>query len=184
MNTSTAVVIAIVALLLVGLVAWMYARRRSRHLREHFGPEYDRMVRETNSRRRAESELVHREKRVEKLPIRPIPVVERSRYVELWQAQQARFVDDPKAAVADADRLVEEVMRARGYPVGDFEQKAADISVDHPQVVENYRAGHDISLRLQRGRVNTEDLRNAMIHYRALFQELLEDNPSGLEARA
>jgi len=185
MTTSTAIVIGVVAVLLVGLIAWVVeSRRRSTSLRHQFGPEYDRTVREKHSRRQAESELVNRKKRVEKLPLRPLPAGERTRYVEQWQAQQARFVDDPKTAVADADRLVEEVMRARGYPVTTFEQKAADISVDHPAVIDNYRAGHEISVRMQRGQANTEDLRNAMIYYRALFQELLEEQPMPAGARA
>jgi type VI protein secretion system component VasK len=174
----------IVGLLVFGGLVWAYLRqRRSGELRDRFGPEYDRTLRESGSRRQAESELRHREKRMERLAIRPLTAGERSHYAELWKAQQARFVDSPTEAIREADRLVEEVMKLRGYPVGEFEQRAADISVDHPQVAENYRAAHDIALRNQRGQTSTEDLRKAMIFYRNLFEELLEDRPV-LEERA
>jgi len=180
---STATVIAIfAAFVLIAVIAWMYENRRRSHLlHHHFGPEYDRLVHERGSRRRAEHELADRAKRVKGLTIRPLLAGERAHYAELWRAQQIRFVDDPRGAVSEADRLVEEVMRLRGYPVGDFEQRAADVSVDHPRVVENYRLAHDIALRHERGQASTEELRKAMIYYRALFEDLLEDQPVTVE---
>jgi hypothetical protein len=175
MSTPTAIAIA-AALLVVGLITWLYARRhRSLELREHFGPEYERQVQETGNPRRAEVELERRARRVERLTIRPLPASERTRYAELWRNDQGRFVDNPQLAVIEADRLVEDVMRRRGYPMSDFDQRASDISVDHPLVVENYRAAHDICKRLERGQTATEDLRQAMIHFRTLFEDLLED---------
>jgi hypothetical protein len=162
----------------------MARRRTSARLQDQFGPEYDRTVRERGDRRKAERELAERDHRVRKLTIRSLAPTERSRYVELWHAQQERFVDNPQSAVSDADHLVEEVMRVRGYPVGEFEQNAADISVDHPLVVEEYRAGHDIAVRQRQGRASTEDLRNAMLHYRRLFEDLLRDGAGLSEARA
>ena len=177
MSQGTVIAIVVVALAIIGLIAWMFSkRRRSHELKDRFGPEYNRLVHERGTRHRAEAELDRRTKRVERLSIRPLVSSERTRYVDLWQVQQARFVDDPRNAVTEADRLVEEVMKARGYPMGDFEQRAADISVDHPRVVENYRAAHQIAVGHKRGEANTEDLRKAMVHYRALFEELLEDS--------
>lgn len=176
MNQTTGIVL-IVALVVVLAVAWMYFRsRRSRELRTHFGPEYDRLMHEKGSQGRAEAELAKREKRVNRLSIRPLPRDLTTRYAQKWNDEQAHFVDDPRAAVVEADHLVEEVMRERGYPVTEFDQRAADISVDHPHVVENYRAAHEITLREQRGQANTDDLRTAMIYYRDLFRELLEDS--------
>jgi hypothetical protein len=176
MNTQTAIVVVVVALIFAGLIAALLitGQRRSRHLKNRFGPEYGREVDE-RGRRTAEKELVRREQRVEKLPIHPLPPTERARYAQLWNEQQARFVDDPRGAVDAADHLVEEVMARRGYPVGEFEQRAADISVDHPHVVENYRTAHDIARHRDLGSVATEDLRHAMVCYRALFDELLDD---------
>jgi hypothetical protein len=184
MNQTTGVVL-IVALVVIFAIAWMYFRtRRSQELRTHFGPEYDRLLHEKGNQKHAEAELAERERRVKHLPIRPLPRDVSTRYAQMWNAQQARFVDEPKAAVVEADHLVEEVMRERGYPVGEFDQRAADISVDHPRVVENYRAAHEITLREQRGQANTEDLRAAMVYYRDLFRELLEDNePLGATRR-
>ncbi|HTM56883.1 MAG TPA: hypothetical protein VL123_00555 [Candidatus Udaeobacter sp.] len=175
MSTPTAILIA-AAVLLFGLIGWFIARRqRSIALQEHFGPEYERQIREAGDPRRAEAELERRAKRVERLTIRPLPANERARYTEMWRNEQARFVDNPQVAVIEADRLVEDVMRRRGYPMSDFDQRAADISVDHPLVVEHYRAAHDICTRLERGQAATEDLRQAMIHFRTLFEDLLED---------
>jgi len=184
MDQTTAIVI-VVALLVVLAVAWMFFRtRRSKELQAHFGPEYDRLLHEKGNPNRVEAELAERERRVKKLSIRPLPRDAMTRYSEMWNAQQARFVDEPKAAVVEADHLVEEVMKERGYPVGEFDQRAADISVDHPRVVENYRAAHEITLREQRGQANTEDLRAAMVYYRDLFRELLEDKePMGATRR-
>ncbi len=169
--------LALIALALVAglLAAWLVLqRRRSAYLRERFGPEYERAVQQIGDRRRAETELERREKRVEQLQIRPLPLSEAQRFADAWRKVQARFVDDPSGAVADADRLVAEVMQARGYPVGEFEQRAADISVGHSDVVEHYRAAHRIALANERGQATTEDLRQAMVHYRALFGHLLE----------
>jgi hypothetical protein len=160
---------------LIGVVAWLvFERRRTDQLRTGFGPEYSRAVAEHGDRRSAESELVARRERVEALQIRPLDPDDRDRFAADWRAAQARFVDDPQRAIGEADRLVAQVMQARGYPVGDFEQRAADISVDHPRVVEHYRAARRIALASERGEVGTEELRQAMVHYRALFEDLLE----------
>ncbi|HJV35371.1 hypothetical protein [Geomonas sp.] len=165
------VVIAIAIITVVGIVA--LRRQRTQKLRGHFGPEYDRAVQDTGDRARAETELERRRKRVEGLTIRPLTREDRTRFTEGWTRVQARFVDDPKGAVTEADQLLGEVMSRRGYPVGDFEQRADDISVNHPNVVDNYRKGHAIALRHARGEASTEDLRQAMIHYRALFADLV-----------
>ena len=163
----------IAAIVIVGIVAMFVSRRRrSEHLKEHFGPEYHRAVVEAGSPSKAEAELAKREKRVEKLDIRPLSPAEREDFGRRWTEVQARFVEDPPRAVAFADALLGEVMKARGYPVSDFDQRAGDISVEHPQVVDHYRTAHDIALRHERGEAGTEDLRQAMIHYRALFEEL------------
>jgi hypothetical protein len=175
MDMRIVVAIVVAVFVIAVLAAWAYARRRrSQQLRERFGPEYDRVIHQHGDARRAETMLEQREKRVERLEIRSLPEPARERYAQHWWEVQRRFVDDPGAAVAEADDLVSDVMSARGYPVGDFEQRAADISVDHPRVVENYRAAHDIALRHRRGEASTEDLRKTMVHYRSLFEELLE----------
>jgi hypothetical protein len=174
MNETLLIALAIVAVLAVG--AWLFfQRRQSEHLRSRFGPEYEHEVEEKGSRRKAEAELAEREKRVKKVDVRPLEPAARDGFRHRWTEVQARFVDDPPGAVADADDLLGEVMRTRGYPVSEFEQRAGDISVDHPEVVEHYRAGHDIAIRHERGEASTEELRQAMIHYRALFDELVED---------
>jgi hypothetical protein len=165
-------VIAVAVLFVVLAVATAMRRRRSRALAEKFGPEYDRTV-EAAGRAKAEAELAARTKRVEKLQIRPLAAAERERYAELWRVAQQHFVDNPHKAVAEADQLVTEVMRVRGYPMSDFEQRAADISVDHPHLVTNYRAAHAIAERSTGPQAGTEDLRQAMVHYRALFEDLL-----------
>ncbi|HEX9441995.1 MAG TPA: hypothetical protein VF909_20065 [Roseiflexaceae bacterium] len=175
MDISVGVLVAIVLVIAIGVVAWMWMqRRRTEELREKFGPEYERAVNELGDQRQAEAELAARQKRVMGFDIQPLAPAERERFIEAWRSTQARFVDEPAAAIAEADRLVAQAMQARGYPVGDFEQRAADISVDHPNVVENYRAARAIALRNERGEANTEDLRQAMVHYRALFEDLLE----------
>ena len=174
MNQTAWIVVAIivVAALIVGAIFWS-RRRRSEHLRHRFGPEYDRAVNAKGGRSKAEAELAEREKRVEKLDIRPLEPGERRDFIQRWTEVQARFVDDPPRAVAFADALLGDVMKARGYPVSDFEQRAGDISVDHPRIVEHYRTAHDIAVRHERRQANTEDLRQAMIHYRALFDDLV-----------
>ena len=174
MDETLLIVIAIVAVLAVG--AWLFLKqRKSDHLRSHFGPEYERELQEKGSHRKAEAELSAREKRVKKLDIRPLEPAAREGFKHRWTEVQARFVDDPPSAVAEADELLGGVLRSRGYPVSDFEQRAGDISVDHPEVVKHYRAGHDIAVRHERGEASTEELRQAMIHYRELFDELVED---------
>jgi hypothetical protein len=165
----------IVAILVVVAIALIARRRRSESLKRRFGPEYDRIVREQHGdARRAEAALAEREKRVEKFPLRTLSAVDREAYAMEWAAVQRRFVDDPAAAVGTADRLVTRVMTDRGYPMTNFEQRAADISVSYPAVVENYRSAHDIAARHANGSATTEELRQAMVHYRSLFDELLE----------
>ena len=169
------VVLVVVALLVLGAAAWyLIARQRTDRLRRRFGPEYQRTVETLGSRTRAETDLEARSRRVERLHIHPLPSAERDRFAERWRATQSLFVDDPAKAVADAERLVQEVMQARGYPIGDFDQRAADISVDHPHVVENYREARRLALVNQSGKASTEERRKAMVHYRALFDDLLE----------
>lgn len=173
MNTITVVAI-VVAVLAIAFGIFMYVQKqRTRHLRSKFGPEYDRLVDRYGNQRKAEEDLAYRERRVEKLHIRDLSPDEANHFTEAWQEEQARFVDTPRDAVVNADRLVGELMKARGYPMGEFDQRAADISVDHPLVVENYRAAHHLAIRSEREEVSTEDLRQAMVHYRALFGELL-----------
>jgi hypothetical protein len=181
----------LVIVLLVALVAaiaaavWLYMRnRRTEQLQSRFGPEYDRALSEHHDQRHAERELEQRAERVEHLNIRPLTTAERDRYADLWRSVQARFVDDPSGATDEADQLVGEVMATRGYPVGDFEQRAADISVHHPNVVEHYRAAHEIAVRNGRGDADTEQQRQALVHFRSLFEELLETSaPAGTEVR-
>ncbi len=172
------VIVVVVAVIAVLIITWAVARRqRTAKLRGKFGPEYDRAVREIGQTK-AESVLLEREKRVEKFPIRELSAEERERFVTEWRIVQSRFVDDPQGAVADADVLVNRLMQARGYPMSDFDQRAADISVTHPRVVGNYRAAHMIAVRHQQGQATTEDLRNAIIYYRSLFDELLQPTPA------
>src|SRR4029450_9488866 len=175
-DTQTWIILAAaVALGLVAIGAWLYTRRKQSHrLQEHFGPEYDRTVNELGSRTKGESELKAREKRVERLEILPLAPPEAARFSEAWQGLQGRFIDKPKGGVVQAERVVREVMEKRGYPMGDFERRAGDISVDHPDVVANYRSAQAIALRDQKGTADTEELRKAVVHYRALFDELLE----------
>ena len=177
------IVIAIAAVVVLAVIVWSALRtRRTRTLKEGFGPEYDRTVADAPSKREAEAELSDRQKRREELDVKPLSPGARERYVELWQATQARFVDDPGGAITEADVLIQQVMRERGYPIEDFEQRAADVSVDHPDVVNNYRAAHGISIAHEREKASTEDLRRAMVHYRSLFDDLLETRqPAGAE---
>lgn len=185
MDATTAIVIAIVvAIVIAGLVFLALRRRRSDKLRSRFGPEYERTMQDVGDRRRAEAELHERQKRVSKLDIRPLSVSERDRFTAAWQMIQAEFVDQPKEAVIKADDLLTQVMRARGYPIEDFEQRSADLSVDHPSVVQNYRAGREIAVRDQQGQGVTEDLRQAMIHFRALFDELVGDSAANAGRQA
>jgi hypothetical protein len=171
------IAVAVIVLIAIILVAVASSRRaRTAHLQRRFGPEYERTLRSSGDRSDAERELLARETRVKRFHIEELPAGARDRYVEEWRTVQTRFVDEPKAAVVEADQLVENVMRDRGYPIAEFEQRAADISPDHPDVVQNYRAAHAIASRSERGEANTEDLRQAMMHYRALFTDLLGTN--------
>lgn len=169
---AVAIVVAAIVVL-AGIGAWLWnRRRRTERLAEHFGPEYQATV-ASSGQAAAERDLEARERRVRQLEIVELSSGQRDDYAEEWRAVQARFVDDPADSISRADRLVQEVMHARGYPTVDFEQRAADISVDHPHVVAEYRAGHAIAERYAGGGANTEDLRQALVHYRALFAELL-----------
>ncbi|HEU5180949.1 MAG TPA: hypothetical protein VFW45_09160 [Candidatus Polarisedimenticolia bacterium] len=182
MDNTTMLIMAIVVVvgaLVAAALIWNTTRkRRSQDLRDQFGPEYDRAVDTFGGPRPAERELAARQKRVERLHIRPLSPELHQRFTEAWKRVQARFVDDPSMAVSEANGLVKEVMQARGYPIGDFEQRAADISVDHPNVVAHYRAARDIALSNHQGRAGTEELRQALVHYRSLFDELLLETPS------
>jgi hypothetical protein len=193
MDTNTTIVLVALILAIAGIaVALIMRKRQSHHLRSHFGAEYDRALEQTGDPRKAERELHAREKRVAKFELKPLEPADRARFVASWQAVQANFVDDPRSAVMTADDLLGQLMAARGYPVSNFEQRASDLSVDHPAVVQNYRAAHDIALRHQRGDAGTEDLRQAMIHYRALFEDLIGETraepppipPAGANGRA
>jgi hypothetical protein len=187
---QTTVIVGVLVLVLLLVVAAMVAvsltkrRRRTQQLQAHFGPEYEHAVREHGERGRAEDALIERTQRVERLNIRDLSPAQSARYGEAWRGVQSRFVDEPNVAIGEADRLVSEVMQERGYPMGEFEQRAADVSVDHPRVVENYRAAHTIASKADRGEASTEDLRQAMVHYRALFEELIgAREPVGAEAK-
>jgi hypothetical protein len=175
MDTTTLIIVVLVVLVVVLAAILFMQRRQSDHLRSRFGPEYERELKQSGDKRKAEAKLQEREKRVEKLSIRPLTPAHREQFTNDWQQIQADFVDDPKRSIGRADSLVQEVMAERGYPVESFEQVAADVSVDHPAVVQHYRAGHDIAERHRRGEASTEELRQAMIHYRELFDELVTD---------
>jgi hypothetical protein len=169
------VVLAVVVVLAAIALAWTYVQRQRRvRLRERFGPEYDRTLREAGTPEKAEAILDARARRVEKLKIRPLSREQSESFSREWRRVQGLFVDDPDGAVAAADRLVTQVMSARGYPVEDFETRAADLSVDHPRVVENYRTARALALRRERREAGTEELRQAVVNYRALFNDLLD----------
>jgi len=175
MNAPVVIVLVVAVLALIGMATWLYLqKRRSDGLRTSFGPEYDRARENHPDQRSAERALEERKERVEQLHIRSLSSDERDQFVERWRSAQAQFVDDPAGATRVADALVGEVMQARGYPVGDFEQRAADISVEHPELVEKYRTANGIARASERGEASTEDLRHSVRHYRALFVELLE----------
>jgi hypothetical protein len=181
---SPVVLILIIGLVVaIGFAIWMYIQKqKTQKLRSKFGPEYDKAIAGNRDRGHAESELQKRAARVAKFHIQPLNPEDRSRYTEDWRREQSRFVDDPEAAVTHADTLVQDVMHRRGYPVSDFDQNATDLSVDHPLVVENYRFAHAIALREGNGVSNTEDLRKAMVSYRALFDDLLMETAGKPEA--
>jgi hypothetical protein len=182
MDTWVWIVIAVVAVVVVLAIVWSALRtKRTRALQDTFGQEYDRTVDKAGGRGAAERELRERQKQHDQLDIRPLSPESRDRYVRRWQSTQSRFVDDPSGAVAEADALVQEVMQERGYPTKDFERRVADISVDHPNLVEKYRTAHGIAEASERGEASTEDMRHSVRHYRALFAELLETDDSDVE---
>ena len=172
-NTGLWIAIAVGVIIVIGLIAFISRRQRSEHLRKQFGPEYDRHVRTIGSQTKAEAELAAREQRYRKLDIKPLTPGAKQRYLEEWHSVQSRFVDEPKAAIHDADVLVEQVMRDRGYPVGDYRRQTEDLSVEHADVLDNYRVAHAISQRSDAGTVSTEDMRKAVVAYRALFERLV-----------
>ncbi|OEJ30534.1 hypothetical protein [Streptomyces subrutilus] len=174
MSTSTLLAVLIpvvVVLVLVGIAAWMFQRRR--RLQERFGPEYERTVEHTGSKHAADAELRERQARHDDLDIRELPAEERRRYADAWTTVQQRFVDRPEGAVAQADELVTRLMRDRGYPTEGYEQQLRELSVEHGQTLEHYRAAHAVNVRSSSGQATTEELRGAMVHYRALFDELV-----------
>jgi hypothetical protein len=176
MDTWVWIVIAVAAVVIVAIAAMLIVdRRRQQHLRERFGPEYDRAVERADSRRQANRELADREKRHDALQLRPLTPGKRDRYAQEWTALQSRFVDRPQAVVAEADELLAQLMADRGYPADRFETQADAISVDHPDLVENYRVAHSVQERTAGGEASTEDLRRAVVSYRNLFDELLRD---------
>ncbi len=183
MDAQTSVIVAVIVVLaLLAVAAWfLYRHRQSERLEQRFGPEYDRVVNEMGSRDKAEAELMAREKRVSRLRIVSLQADDAEHFAHAWRLLQGRFVDDPRGVVAEADKLVRELMGRRGYPMDDFDHLAADISVDHPAVVSNYRAARDIAVRDSRGESDTEELRRSVVHYRALFDELLEVGPGSAE---
>jgi uncharacterized protein YneF (UPF0154 family) len=176
MSTTTIIIIVVLVVVIIGVILGLVFSRRNRsdRLQEHFGPEYDRTVQTMGGEKKAQTELNERQKHVEALDIRPLSVSERERYLSDWTAVQSKFVDEPGQAIVDADRLIVEVMQIRGYPVSDFEQRAADISVKYPALVSNYRGAREIANKNKEGQANTEELRQAMIYYRSLFDELLK----------
>ncbi|MEV4158656.1 hypothetical protein [Nonomuraea dietziae] len=182
MTTETLIWVAVVVVVVVALaaVAFLVLRHQRRgRLRERFGPEYDRTLAERENRGAAEQELLAREERVAELDIRPLDPEQRRSYATRWTEVQERFVNAPGFAVTEADQLVTEVMAERGYPIGDFEQQVSDLSVGHGATLDHYRQAHEISGRAVMKRASTEELRQAMVHYRALFEELLGESPSG-----
>jgi len=175
------IAIVVIAIVVLAIGAWMYSRQRSKKLQEDFGPEYERALRHTDHNKgQAERELEERQKRVEKLNLRELSPDERSRFLEDWRQTQARFVDEPKVAINDADALIVKVMQTIGYPMSDFERRADDISVSHADVVPHYRAAHAMAERNQTGEASTEELRQAFVHYRALFDEMLGATPAAI----
>lgn len=172
MNTvGIVIVVAVLAVAAIGLI--VYFNRRSQHLRQKFGPEYGRAVEETGNKYKAEAKLEKLEKRVDKFSVHPLAPEEANRFRDSWRTIQSGFVDNPKTALSAADTLVGEVLAARGYPIADFDERASEISVNHASVVEHYRAAHAIALKLKAGQATTEDMRQGMIHYRTLFDDLL-----------
>lgn len=171
------IVLGALAIVIIALLGWLYLRKRkstTAGLRKKFGSEYDRAVLMHGSERKAEAKLEDRAKRVDSLNLRDLDPMEHQRFSKRWESVQTRFIDSPKGAVTEADDLVSSLMKTRGYPISNFDQRAADISVDHSRVVENYRSAHEIALRVGKDEATTEELRTAMIHYRSLFEELVQ----------
>jgi predicted nucleic acid-binding protein len=183
MTLAIIIIVAVIAAAIIGYV--VYTTNQKKHtgqLKGRFGPEYDRTIAESNGRKQAEQDLAARQRRVEKLDIQPLGETQRRDYGERWRVTQLRFVDDPTASLRDPDQLVGSVMTARGYPMATWDQRASDVSVDHPEVVANYRSGHEISQAMEAGKATTEQLRQAMVHYLTLFEDLLA--PEAVGARA
>jgi hypothetical protein len=180
MSTTALIILIIGILAIAAILLYMWRIERSKKLRNRYGPEYEQAVRDYGSRDKAEQSLVMRQKRMERIHIQSLSGAERDRFAEQWTKVQAMFVDDPAGSIYEADRLVCDVMRTRGYPMTDFDRRAEDLSVDHPQVVKNYRAAHDIAMRAEQKQANTEDLRRGLVYYRDLFDELLETHISGI----
>ena len=175
-NTELVLIATLVVVAILIAAVLLLRKRRTAKLRTQFGDaEYTRAVEKSGNRKNAEAGLEGRSQRVDALPVRPLSAADRTRFAESWSGIQSRFIDGPAGAVSEADRLLGDVLSTRGYPVGDFEQRAADISVNHPLVLENYRAAHEIALRQMQGQANTEDLRRALVHYRTLFEELVSE---------
>jgi hypothetical protein len=172
-NDWLIVACVVIAVLIIAVIVLTRRQQATKRLKSRFGSEYERTLDELGGQRKAEAELHQREQRVEKLELKPLEPDERSRFTDRWRRIQSAFVDDPGTALTDADRLVGEVMTARGYPSADFEERSADVSVDHAEVIESYRKAHAIALRNQKGEAGTEDLRQAMVAYRTLFDELV-----------
>jgi hypothetical protein len=185
MNTTYFIIAVVLVLMIVGaILGLIFARRkRSERFHDQFGPEYDRTVLTMGNEKKAQTELDERRKHVETLNIRPLSISERERYLADWTAVQAKFVDQPGQATVEADHLIMEVMQIRAYPVSDFDQRAADISVNYPALVSNYRAAREIAIKNENHQANTEDLRQAMIYYRSLFDELLKTETVGPEEK-
>jgi len=176
MNPALTLILVLLVIAAVGAVIYLYMRdRRTKQLRARFGPEYSRVINETGDRRKAEASLERRAERVKALAIHPLQPAESARFSTRWDDAQTEFVDNPRDAVSHADTLLEDVMKARGYPISDFDRRSADLSVHYPRMVQNYRTAHEIALKNRRGEAGTEDLRQAMICYRTLFNELTAD---------
>jgi hypothetical protein len=174
-TTTVLTVILLLAVLVIAGLAWkLFQKQHTKKLRSRFGPEYDRTIEQYGTAAKAERDLEARQKRMQKVNVRPLSPAERERFAGRWHALQSRFVDDPSGTIRDADRLVVEIMAARGYPMVEFEGRADDLSVDHPLVVSHYRMAHDIATKHERGAANTEELRRAVVCYRELYEELLE----------
>jgi hypothetical protein len=184
MTSTQIIVILVIVIAVIALTVAFFFHARTKKLRARFGPEYDRTVVQTGSKYKAEAHLEKLEERVSRYPLFPLSLADRDKFQQSWRTIQANFVDDPGGALAEADQLLVRVMSARGYPMNDFEQRAAEISVDHATVVHHYRAGHDIAVRQSRREATTEDLRQAMIHYRALFDELMQEQPAQARVQA